>query len=152
LDNTQGLKPVDVSLGHTVPPFGLGDGAATREHGEWHVDVIPRKGPYFLPPDRRVGHQKAEVWMVSRPGSDKDVHTTASTFEPCRSWVQKKYFYKSKWGSIPGKPHTGSQRPQYAGSLKESSDATPSHRTAIGSGEIDVMAHQILTHSTPHTP
>jgi hypothetical protein len=35
----------------------------------------------------------------------------------------------------------GSRTPQYAGSLKESSDAAPSHRTAAASGGIDVKVH-----------
>jgi hypothetical protein len=36
----QGLKPTEVCLSHAVPPAGMGDGVATREHGEWHVSVI----------------------------------------------------------------------------------------------------------------
>jgi hypothetical protein len=67
---------MDVSLGHTVPPVGLMDGVATRDHGERCVGVVPKKEPYFLPHDRRVRHQKAELGINTRPRSDKDVHTT----------------------------------------------------------------------------
>jgi hypothetical protein len=28
-------------LSHTVPPIGLGDGAATHEHKEWYVGGVP---------------------------------------------------------------------------------------------------------------
>jgi hypothetical protein len=31
-------------------PVGLGNGAATREHGERHVSAVPKKEPYFLSP------------------------------------------------------------------------------------------------------
>jgi hypothetical protein len=67
---------VVVFLRHTVPPFGLRDGAATHEHGEWRIGVIPQKEPYFPPPDRRVGHRKVKVGINSRPRSQKDVHTS----------------------------------------------------------------------------
>jgi hypothetical protein len=36
----QGLKPTEVCLSHAVPPAEMGDGAATREHGEWNINVI----------------------------------------------------------------------------------------------------------------
>jgi hypothetical protein len=49
---------MDVSPSHIVPPFGLQDGAATHDHGEQCVDIVPQKEQYFLQPDRRVGHQK----------------------------------------------------------------------------------------------
>jgi hypothetical protein len=49
----------------------------------------------------------------------------------------------------PCRPRIGSRRPLYAASLKESSDAAPSRRTATASGEIDVMALQIPPHRTP---
>jgi hypothetical protein len=46
----------------------------------------------------------------------------------------------------PYKPRTGSRRPPYPRSLRGSSDAAPSRRTVPESGEINVMAHRILTH------
>jgi hypothetical protein len=49
-------------------------------------------------------------------------------------------------------PRTGLRRPLYVGSPKESSDAAPSLRTAVASGEIDVKAHQILAHRMSRTP
>jgi hypothetical protein len=61
-------------LGHTVPPFLLRDGAATHEHGEQRIGVIPQKESYFPPPDRRVEYRKVKVGINSRPRSDKDVH------------------------------------------------------------------------------
>jgi hypothetical protein len=66
---------MDVSLGHNVPPLGLGNGAATVDHEERRVDIIPQKEPYFPPPGRRVRHQKTKVWINSRPRLDKKVHT-----------------------------------------------------------------------------
>jgi hypothetical protein len=66
---------VDVSLVHTAPPLGLGNRAATSDHGERCIDVIPQKESYFPPPIWRVGHQKMEVGINSRPGSDQKVHT-----------------------------------------------------------------------------
>jgi hypothetical protein len=56
----------------------MGDGAATNEHGERHVGVIPLKEPYFLPPVRRTGRQEVEVGISSTPRSNEDVHTTQS--------------------------------------------------------------------------
>jgi hypothetical protein len=48
-------------------------------------------------------------------------------------------------------PHTGPRRLPYAGSLKESSDATRSHRTRAGNRGIDVTAHQMLAKNAAHT-
>jgi hypothetical protein len=56
---------MDVLLSHTVPQIRLRDRAATLEHEERHVGVIPQKKIYFLPPDQMVEHQKAEVWIDS---------------------------------------------------------------------------------------
>jgi hypothetical protein len=66
---------MDVLLSHTVPQIRLRDRAATLEHEERHVNVIPQKKIYFLPPDQMVEHQKAEVWIDSWPGADKDINT-----------------------------------------------------------------------------
>jgi hypothetical protein len=41
---------------------------------------------------------------------------------------------------------------RYAGSLKKSSDASPSRRTTTARGEIHVMAHQILARRTTRMP
>jgi hypothetical protein len=49
-DLTQGLQPTEVSPGHSILPVGLGDGATSREHEEQHIDVVPQKEPYSLPP------------------------------------------------------------------------------------------------------
>jgi hypothetical protein len=38
----QGLQPTEVHLSHTLPPVGMGDEAATYEHGERRVSVIPQ--------------------------------------------------------------------------------------------------------------
>jgi hypothetical protein len=91
-DLMQGLKPVEVFLGHTIPPFGSRDGAATREHGEQRIGVVPKKEPYFLPPDRRVEHQKV---YGSTAGSDRRrmstlPNTAASMSVPYCSPVRKK--------------------------------------------------------------
>jgi hypothetical protein len=67
---------VEVFLGHPIPSFELRDMAATREHEERCVGIVPQKEPYFSSPDHRVGHQKAKVGINSRPRSDKDVLTT----------------------------------------------------------------------------
>jgi hypothetical protein len=63
-------------VGVTVPPVGLGDKAATREHGEWHVGIIPQKEPYLLLPIQSTRHGEMEVRINSVPRSDEDVHTT----------------------------------------------------------------------------
>jgi hypothetical protein len=77
-DLLQGLQPVEVRLGHTIPPVGLGDGVATRERGERCVGIIPQEDPYFPPPDWRVEQREVKVWINSRLGSDQDVHSTQS--------------------------------------------------------------------------
>jgi hypothetical protein len=74
-DLPQGLKPTKVRLSHIVPPDGLGDNAATREHGKSHIGVVPQKEPCFPPPDRRVEHQEVKVGINSRLELNKDVHT-----------------------------------------------------------------------------
>jgi hypothetical protein len=79
---------VEVPLGHTVPPVGLGNGAATCEHGERCVGVIPRKEPYFPPPVRRTKHWEVEVGINSTPRSNKDVHITQSYRFHARAWPQ----------------------------------------------------------------
>jgi hypothetical protein len=38
----QGLQPAEVHLSHTIPLAGIGDGAATHEHGERHVGILPQ--------------------------------------------------------------------------------------------------------------
>jgi hypothetical protein len=63
-------------LGHLVPSFGLRDGTATCELRERRGGIVPQKEPYFPPSEWRVRHQKAEVRINSRDGSDEDVHTT----------------------------------------------------------------------------
>jgi hypothetical protein len=50
------------------------------------------------------------------------------------------------------RPRTGARMPIYAGSPKESSHATPSHRTIAASEKIDVKAHQILACRMSRTP
>jgi hypothetical protein len=57
------------------PPAGLADRAATHEHEEWHVGVVPQKEPFFLPPIRRTGCQEVEVGINSKDKSDEDIHT-----------------------------------------------------------------------------
>jgi hypothetical protein len=69
---------MEVPLGHTVPPVGLGDGAATHEHAERCISVVPQKEPYFPPPVRGTERREVEVWINFAPGSDEDVHTTQS--------------------------------------------------------------------------
>jgi hypothetical protein len=69
---------MEVLLRHTVPPFGLRDGAATHEHGKRCVGVVPHNKPYFSQSDRRVGHWEAKVGINSRPRSDKGVHIAQS--------------------------------------------------------------------------
>jgi hypothetical protein len=129
---------MDVLLSHTVPPFGFRDRASTREQGKLHVGVVPQEEPY------------------SRPGSDKDVYTAPTLLLPRLSPIVAKRRRNSSTnrsgGQSPCSPRTGSQRPQYAGSRKESGDASPSRRTAVASKEINVMAHQILARRTPHMP
>jgi hypothetical protein len=49
---TQGLQPVEVPLGNAIPPFGLGNGVATREHRERRVRVISQKKHTFHHPSR----------------------------------------------------------------------------------------------------
>jgi hypothetical protein len=70
-----GLHATVVCPDHTVPPVGLGDGAATCEHGELLVSVIPQKELYFLPTIWRIRCREVEVGMNSVPKSDEDVHT-----------------------------------------------------------------------------
>jgi hypothetical protein len=68
------VEAYGILLRHTIPPLGLRDGAAIREHKEWHVGVVSQKESYFLPPDGRVRHRKAEVRIDSQPRLDKGVH------------------------------------------------------------------------------
>jgi hypothetical protein len=139
-----------------IPPVGLRGGAATREHREQRVSIVPQKAPYFPPPDRRVGHQKAKVWINSRNISDKEAHTAPT---PPLSYLSPTIVERGISSSInrsgdqsPCRPRIGSQRLPYAGSPKESSDVTPSLRTTTGRGEMDLMAHQILARRTPYMP
>jgi hypothetical protein len=62
-DLPQGLQPAEVLLSHTIPPVGLGDGAATCEPGEQHISVVPQKEPYFPPLVQRI-----EVWLNPHVG------------------------------------------------------------------------------------
>jgi hypothetical protein len=36
------LKLVELSPSRTVLSVGMGDGTATRRHGEWHVSIVPQ--------------------------------------------------------------------------------------------------------------
>jgi hypothetical protein len=80
----QGLQPSDVLVSHTVPPFGLRNGAATREHRERCVGVIPQKEPYFCHLTRGSDIEKQKYG--STLGTDKTKlstlpHTAASVSE-----------------------------------------------------------------------
>jgi hypothetical protein len=77
-DLTQGLHPVKDHLSHTIPPIGLGDGAATYEHGEQRVSVVPHKQPCYPPPVQRTKRRELEVGINSKFGPDKDIHITQS--------------------------------------------------------------------------
>jgi hypothetical protein len=63
-------------LAHSIPPVGLGDRLATREHGERRNGIVPKKERYFLAPIRRFGHGEVEVGINSLPRTDIKVHTT----------------------------------------------------------------------------
>jgi hypothetical protein len=66
----------EVDAGHSIPPIGLGDGAATHGHEEWCVGVIPQKETYFPPTVHRSTQGEVKVGIDSVPRSDVDVHTT----------------------------------------------------------------------------
>jgi hypothetical protein len=55
---------------------GLGDGAVTHEHEQWHGGVVPQKEPYFLPPVQRIRHGEVEVGIDFVPEHDIDIHST----------------------------------------------------------------------------
>jgi hypothetical protein len=42
IDLRQGLQLVELSPSRTVLSVGMGDGTATRRHGEWHVSTVPQ--------------------------------------------------------------------------------------------------------------
>jgi hypothetical protein len=69
---------MEVPLGHAIPPAGLGDGAATREHRERCIGVVPQIEPYFPPSVRRTRRQEMEVGIDSTTISDEDVHNAQS--------------------------------------------------------------------------
>jgi hypothetical protein len=73
-DLPHGLQPIEVRLGHTIPPVWLGDRTGTREHGEWRVGIVPQEEQYFLPPKWRIGHHEVKVGINSGPGLDQDAN------------------------------------------------------------------------------
>jgi hypothetical protein len=64
---------MELPLGHAIPPVGLGDGAATCEHGEHRVGAILQKEPYFPPPVWKTECLELEVGINFTAGSDEDV-------------------------------------------------------------------------------
>jgi hypothetical protein len=71
----QELQPVEVRLSHTIPPVKMWDWAATLEHGERCVGVVPQYEPCSPPPDQRVGHGYKKIGIDFGSGSDIDIHT-----------------------------------------------------------------------------
>jgi hypothetical protein len=70
------LQVAEVPLGHSVPPIGFRDRAATGEHGERCVGVVPQKESYFLPLVCGFRYREADVGIDSMLGFDIDVHAT----------------------------------------------------------------------------
>jgi hypothetical protein len=102
----QGLHLAEVLLGHPLLPVGLGDEAATHEHGEQCDIVILHREPHFVPHVHILGHGKVKVGIDAMPGFNMDDHTTQNRHFHARApWEPdvKKWFHMSKWGSIPMK-------------------------------------------------
>jgi hypothetical protein len=79
-DFPHGLQPMEVCLGHTIAPVGSEDEAATCEHMERCVGIVPQKELYFPPPNWWVGHREVKVRINSRPELDQDVYTAQSYY------------------------------------------------------------------------
>jgi hypothetical protein len=118
-----------------------------------HIDGIPQKEPYFLPPNQRVGHRKKKVLIDSRPRLDRDVHVPPTPLlshpSPAIAGHGRNSCTNQSGAQSPCRPRIGLRRPQYAESPMDSKDAAPSHRTTVASSGVDVKAHQILAHRTP---
>jgi hypothetical protein len=65
---------MNVLPNHSIPPVGLADRSATREHEKRCVGVVPQKEPHFLPPVQRSRHWEEEVGINYVPKSNEDVH------------------------------------------------------------------------------
>jgi hypothetical protein len=65
---------MEVHPSQSIPSVGLGDGVATREHGERRVNIVPQKEPHFLPPICRSGNGELEVEIDSMPRFDIGVY------------------------------------------------------------------------------
>jgi hypothetical protein len=84
---------MDVLLSHTVPQIRLRDRAATLEHEERHVGVIPQKKYTFCHLTRWSNIKKRKYGSIPDPEQTKIstlLNTTASTSEPDRNWAWKK--------------------------------------------------------------